>query len=313
MNILIVCSGNAPHFNFEKHQAFIYDQLQALQQILPDAQFDTFFIRGKGVSGYLSSLKKLKHTLREKKYRCVHAHFCHSAMLANLQRSVPVVSTFHGSDINMSKNRMISAIVGLLSRKTIYVSQKLRENAIVTSKKKDYVIPCGVDFDRFKPMPKMAARQTMGLNSEKKIILFASSFDVPVKNAALAKNAIELLNNPDVILMELKGYTRDEVSLLLSAADVALMTSFSEGSPQFIKEAMACNCPIVTTDVGDVREVIGDTEGCYITGYDPEDVAEKIELALALNKRTNGREKIKHLDNQRIARKILDVYNTLES
>jgi teichuronic acid biosynthesis glycosyltransferase TuaC len=75
-----------------------------------------------------------------------------------------------------------------------------------------------------------------------------------------------------------------------------------------IKEAMACNCPIVSTDVGDVRALIGDTEGCYITTFDPADVAEKIRLALAFGKRTNGRENIGHLDNRIIAGKIVEVY-----
>ena len=78
-----------------------------------------------------------------------------------------------------------------------------------------------------------------------------------------------------------------------------ILTSFSEGSPQIIKESMACNCPIVSTDVGDVRDVIGETEGCYICSYDPKDVADKIKLALTYSEekgRTNGRKRIIELD-----------------
>ena len=71
---------------------------------------------------------------------------------------------------------------------------------------------------------------------------------------------------------------------------------------------MACNCPIVSTDVGDVKEVIGKTEGCYITSFDPKDVAEKIKMALDFGKRTNGRNHIKHLEINNIAKKIINVY-----
>ena len=97
--------------------------------------------------------------------------------------------------------------------------------------------------------------------------------------------------------------------MYLNAADALVLTSLWEGSPNVIKEAMACNLPIVSTDVGDVKEVIGDTEGCYITSYEPSDVAGKIKLALDFGKRTNGREKIKHLEINTIAKRIIDVYN----
>jgi len=121
------------------------------------------------------------------------------------------------------------------------------------------------------------------------------------------------MNISDTELLELKGYNRNQVSLLMNACDVILITSFSEGSPQVIKEAMACNLPIVSTDVGDVKEVIGNTEGCYITSFDPKDVAEKIKMALDFDKRTNGRERIKKLglDSESIAMEIIKLYKNV--
>jgi glycosyltransferase involved in cell wall biosynthesis len=163
----------------------------------------------------------------------------------------------------------------------------------------------------FKPTQKSARRVKINLRQEKKYVLFSSSFNNPIKNYPLATEAIKLLNNKNVELLELKGCTREEVAILMNAVDLCLMTSFSEGSPQFIKEAMACNCPIVSTDVGDVREVISNTESCYICSYNPGDVAEKIKLALDFGKRTDGREKIRHLDDQIIARKIISVYKNV--
>jgi teichuronic acid biosynthesis glycosyltransferase TuaC len=86
------------------------------------------------------------------------------------------------------------------------------------------------------------------------------------------------------------------------------MASLSEGSPNVVKEAMACNCPIVATDVGDIRQVIEGTDGCYLTSFDAADVTRKLEAALALGKRTNGRERIAHLDSGAVAEKLVAVY-----
>ena len=90
-----------------------------------------------------------------------------------------------------------------------------------------------------------------------------------------------------------------------------LLTSLWEGSPNVIKEAMACNCPIVSTDVGDVKKIIKNTQGCFITSFDPRDVSIGITKALRFGKKTNGREHIKHLDDKIIAKKIINLYQTV--
>lgn len=172
--------------------------------------------------------------------------------------------------------------------------------------KRSEVIPCGVDLDVFLPGDQTTAKRALGFNEKIKFALFSSAFNIKVKNYLLAEKGFSAISG--VQLEEIKNRTREEVKLFLNAAEFLLLTSFSEGSPQIIKEAMACNCPIVATDVGDIREVIGDTEGCYLTSFDPKDVAEKIKLALAFGKRTNGHEKIGHLDNRIIAEKIIQVY-----
>jgi teichuronic acid biosynthesis glycosyltransferase TuaC len=92
---------------------------------------------------------------------------------------------------------------------------------------------------------------------------------------------------------------------------VVLLTSLWEGSPNVIKEAMACNTPIVSTDVGDVKEIIGKTEGCFITSFDPEDVSDKIKKALEFGKRTTGREDIKHLESGVVAKRIIAIYKNV--
>ncbi|RCR67613.1 glycosyltransferase [Larkinella punicea] len=308
MRILIVCSGNAENFDFKKHQAFIYDQVEAVRQIDPAIAFDYFFVTKKGIYGYLSCLSDLINQLRGNRYHCIHAHVALSALLSNLQRQVPVVATFHGSDINFPSLRMVSLIVELLSRKTIYISAQLISKAIYANKSKRAVIPCGVDFDVFIPRSKEQSRRQLGLSAYKKYILFSSRSGIAVKNYPLARAAVALLQDKTVELIELKNYTREEVALLFTAVDVALMTSHSEGSPQFVKEALACNCPVVSTNVGDVQVVMGNIAGCYITSYDATDVADKIRKALANTEPVLSRESIRQFDNRLIAQQIREVY-----
>ena len=125
MKVLIVCSGNATNFEFQKHQAFIYDQVEAIKRVNKNILFDYFFIDQKGVSGYLSCLKALKKKIKEGDFNLIHAHFASSALLANLQREIPVITTFHGSDINLKAHRWLSALVAIMSKQLIYVSQQV--------------------------------------------------------------------------------------------------------------------------------------------------------------------------------------------
>ncbi len=311
MKVLIVCSGNAPNFDFQKHQAFIFDQVEFVKRADSSIEFDYFFINSKGLKGYLGSLKELKKKLKAEHYHCIHAHVAASALLANLQRDVPVVATFHGSDINDIRLRCLSLWVELLSKKTIYVSEQLLKKALFYFKHKAQVIPCGVDCDFFFPRPKEASKAQMRLLTEKKYLLFSSSFDNTVKNYPLAAAALNLINNPNLQLLELKGYRRDEVAVLLTAVDAALMTSHTEGSPQFIKEAIACGCPVVSTDVGDVKSVIGNIEGCFLTSRQPEDVASKICQVLNYPTPIDGREQIQRFDNELIAKRLVSLYKSI--
>jgi glycosyltransferase involved in cell wall biosynthesis len=178
--------------------------------------------------------------------------------------------------------------------------------------KNSIVIPNGVNFQMFKPVEKKKALQKAGFeNKKKKIIFVAENINSKVKNFKLAEQAVKLLNNPDVHLHTVSGCEQEDLVYYYNAADLLLLTSHSEGSPNVIKEAMACNCPIVSTDVGDVRELIGDTKGCYITSFEPEDISKKIILALDFGKRTSKRDHIKHLDNQLIAQKIIHFYKEI--
>ena len=300
--VLVVCSENSGRI-----APFIEEQVDALKKI--GLQMEIFGVRGKGIRGYLKNRKLLLQHINEFQPDIIHAHYGLSGLLANLQRKVPVVTTYHGSDINDKRIFRISKLTIRLSEHNIFVSQKNVDKAKL--KKKFSLISCGVDTSVFYPQNQEACRREMKLSKEKKYILFAGAFDNQVKNAPLALHAVSILKNTELI--ELKDNTREEVACLMNAVDACLMTSHSEGSPQFIKEAMACNCPIVSVEVGDVKELLEGVKHCYLAKYDIQDIAEKLNLLLATNERTNGNDKIAdmHLDNASVARKILEVYNNI--
>ena len=193
----------------------------------------------------------------------------------------------------------------------IFVSQKTL--TIAKPKKRFSLLPCGIDISESQLTEKTVARQRMGMSLTKKYILFAGAFDNKVKNAPLAIEATSLIHEDNVELLELKGYKRDEVTLLMCAADVFLMTSFSEGSPQVIKEALACGCPIVSVDVGDVMERVAGVEGCVVVASDSQSIADAIRCAFTFEGKTKGRDAILRdgLTNFQVASEILRVYNSI--
>lgn len=301
MKVLIVANNKPGQFS-----PFVIEQVSALEKL--GVEFDFFGIDRKGVSGYLSKLIPLKKKIHDFQPDLIHAHYGLSGFLANLQRSIPVVTTFHGSDIHSRGiNIKISKTAAHFSAHNIFVSKWLQN--LSGFKGGEYsVIPCGVDTDTFHPMNRDEAREQLGWRIEHKYVLFASTFDNEVKNSPLAKAAVSLL--PQVELIELRGYKRDQVNMVMNAANCLLMTSHREGSPVVVKEAMSCGIPIVSVNVGDVAGVMAETKGCYITTYDANDIAEKLQQAISFIGRTNGPQRIVDLglSNKIIAHRILEIY-----
>lgn len=305
MKILIVASYNKSRF-----APFIVEQAEALKK--QHCEIAWFGLQGKGLMGYLKNLSALKKKIREVQPDVVHAHYGLSGLLANLQRRVPVVTTYHGSDINDKKALPFSKMAMRLSAWNIFVSRKTLE--IANPKKKYSLLPCGVDITDLQLTDKSEARQTMNLSEAKKYFLFAGAFDNAVKNAPLAKEAVSLMRDDNIELLELKGYSREEVTLLMCAADAFLMTSFTEGSPQVIKEAMACGCPIVSVDVGDVKERIDGIDGCYVSETrEPLELAALLKKVVSIQNKTKGREKIciDGMDNCQVALRLMELYNNV--
>lgn len=302
MKILIVANHNKGAF-----VPFITEQVNALKQL--GGEVDYFGVHGKGIRGYLSNRSSLIAKIREYKPDLIHAHYGLSGLLANLQRMVPVVTTYHGSDIHSrGKNLLFSRLAFHLSAYNIFVTEALQKQA-GRGGRNQCVLPCGIDTTAIYPIERSEARKKLGWDINGQYVLFAGAFDNVVKNSPLAKAAVAQV--PDAKLMEMRGYTREQVNWAMNAANCLLMTSHREGSPQVIKEALTCGTPIVSVNVGDVKEITAGIEGCYITSYDAKDIAQELERTFSFQGKTKGPQRIleRGLSNEIIAKRIIDIYN----
>jgi glycosyltransferase involved in cell wall biosynthesis len=274
-------------------------------------EVDFFTIKNGGLE-YLRIFINLKKHLQKHKYDLVHAHYGYTAIIVGLANSGKTIASLMGSDI-YRQNHILLFITRLCSKflwhKTIVKSLRMKETI-----QNSIVIANGVNIELFKQYQKGTSRLEVGFTKEYNIIFIATSPEERVKNLILAKQAVSYIRDTNIQLHIVSNLSSEKLSLYYSAADLLILTSTSEGSPNVIKEAMACNCPIVSTDVGDVKEVIGNTEGCYLTSFSYIDVADKIKLALEFSRttgRTNGRNRIIQLglDSESTAKRIIEVYD----
>ncbi len=306
---VLVLTNMYPTPSYVSHGTFVEQQVKSLRN--EGAEVDVLFVNGiKSRLNYLWGIPRLWARLLTNRYDLIHAHYVFSGVIARAQFLHPVVLTHHGSQVFRGREARLCQMVTPFMDRAIVVSPEMKEKGHFS---KAQVIPCGIDFDLFKPLPKEQARNELNLPQDKKLVLYAGEYFRWIKRFDIVQKSMELLQerDPNVELVLVSKQPLSVVPKYMSACDVLVLVSDGEGSPMVIKEAMACNLPIVSVPAGDVPEVIGDTEGCYLCSQDPQDVAEKLELALQRGKRTNGRERIGHMEVGAISRRIISLYEDL--
>jgi glycosyltransferase involved in cell wall biosynthesis len=174
-----------------------------------------------------------------------------------------------------------------------------------------WVIPNGVNLTLFQPMNRADCRKSLGWSPEEFIALFSTPDPRdPVKRLRLAQAGVTRLNatGTDCSLRVMRDVPYERVPVWLNAADVVLVTSLHEGSPNIVKEALACDRPVVSTDVGDVAERIEGIDGCYLTESMPEDIAEKLRRVADGPRVVDGRRRVEDLSIERVAQRLTNVY-----
>ena len=306
MRVLLVHSGNAVA-GLSNTYTFVHEQGEALRA--RGIEIDYYAVVGKGVRGYLRNIRPLRKKIRDFQPDIVHAHYGLSGLVAVLSTRLPVVITCHNGETHTWRGNFFSSIALKMAAHTIYVAQHIRD--MLYAHPSNYtILPCGIDLENLAIVPKAQAQQEMNLPQDKINILFGGAFINERKNAPLARTAIELLKRDDVNLIEMRGYNRHQVAMLLCGCDMLLLPSKSEGSPQVVKEAMACNCPVVATDVADIAHLLHGVKNSYVTTFEPEDVADKIHRVIESGERSDGLYRIQalRLSNPEVAETIHQIY-----
>jgi glycosyltransferase involved in cell wall biosynthesis len=306
---------------------FARRQIESLEKL--GVENRSFFIPSKNLSllSAFRSFGKLRKEIRSFKPDIIHVHYgLLYAFMAAFSSLRPLVITFQGSDINTIRSRslfrnvygqILSNLAGLRARILICVSPNLLKN-IRWGKNKVIIVPPGINTEVFREMDREQCRGILGWNREDKVVLFNANNPV-VKRLDLAKETLEYLVKeiPGARLEVLDGTLEDDsrIPVLLNASDALLICSDSEGSPTMVKEALACNCPVVGVDVGDVRQRLEGVNRCVVAEKDPLKLAVALKQVVGSGRSADGRKKLLSdgLSEEETAKKILRIYEQIRA
>lgn len=302
-----------PYEDHETYGVFVKEQIDSLNKYCTN---DVFFINARkyGIRAYLSSITDLWKLIEN--YEIIHCHhqFCGLIFILNLKsfKKKKILSILGDIEKRNFLNRLIFKFVYNFFDFVIFKNNPPFENNKFLS------VPNGVDFSLFKEIDKKDAKIRLGLEEKKNLlhVLFVSNGDIenPIKRFDIFRKVLEELNTSCEYIFKpiyLCNVKREKVVFYFNAADFMILCSDHEGSPNAIKEAMACNLPIVSTPVGDVKELFEGVKNCYIT--DDHKINSIVERCMTLDftKKSNGREKLlrMRLDTDSVAEKLLEYYN----
>ena len=298
-----------PSIEHPENGIFVKEQVDSL--IREGIDVDVLFCDVKKTKWlYLLSVFYLWKKILINKYDLIHAHYVFAGIAARLQFILPIVVTHHGEETFHTYQKYLCWIISRLVDRTIVVSQQMKD---ALGLKEIYVIPCGIDFQKFYPRIKSECKKNLRLNDNKRYILYAGDISKSLKRFDLVKDAVEILkkdrNDVELLIAYKRPY--EEIALYMNAADVFIFPSEREGSPQVIKEALACNLPVIASNAGDINNIFLDVNGCYIVERDAVIIAEKADFVLNNIKSSDGRDKIRRYELNEIAKQIIGVYRSV--
>jgi glycosyltransferase involved in cell wall biosynthesis len=301
---ILVITNDYPTINTPGNAPCIKDQVTSIQEL--GHSVDVYYIDPSNKLNYFSAaLKVFLLSFKSKHYDIIHAYYGHCGVIARFQTRIPVVVTFRGSDLLSARDGPIGKIAAKLASSIIVMTEEMK---LESGRSDAAIIPFGVNTDIFHPTSKKQARQELGLPLDTKIVLFPWNPARTVKRFDIVQAAIDILrkDHKNIDLLTLFGKPHSVVARYMNACDVMVLASDHEGAPMAIREALACHLPVVSVDVGDVRQVIQEIDGCYLSDRSPEAMAEKIYLALNSTRTAQNWPLPFSVDS--VSRQVLDVY-----
>jgi teichuronic acid biosynthesis glycosyltransferase TuaC len=309
--------------------AFVASQVDALRAA--GVEVDVLFLDrpALGRQVYRGLAESARRRVEDGSPDLVHAMYggVLARVVTGAVRDRPVLVSFCGSDL---LGGGAAGILGWAAGRYNVLSSRLaasRADGVVVKSRNLYealprrvdrsrvwIVPSGIDFGRFQPLDRAEACGRLGWDPARPHVLFPAPPARPEKRFPLARAAVSLLDGRvegPVDLHVLENIPPDDVPTWVNAADAVLMTSAHEGSPNAVKEALACNVAVVSVDVGDVRERLAGIDGCFVAEATPEAIAEKLALALAGPERIDARERVAHLSLERVTEELRRIYAKL--
>lgn len=248
---------------------------------LKGVQFDVLPITTGSMAAYFrAGIKFFLMNFQRPAYDLIHAYYGLSVFLALLQRKIPVVGTFLGSDlINKSnssdRDRTLGKVAAKFADQVIVMSEEMK---LASGRADAKVIPFGVDTTEFHSVGQQEAREQLGLHPKRKFVLFPWNPARSVKRFDIIEECMQILKStdPEIALVVIFDRPHTEVMLYMNACDVMVLASDHEGSPVAVREALACGLPVVSVDVGDVKNLLGTGSNGVIVERDPAAFAEAI-------------------------------------
>jgi glycosyltransferase involved in cell wall biosynthesis len=308
-------TGLAPGFRM----IFARNQIEFLEQL--GVTNRSFFLRSRtSPAVLLQEARSFRQAVAEFDPDLVHAHYgTVTALFCALLTRKPLVITFQGGDLNPywhpnrlrpPAGRVLSQLAALRARRIICVSSELRDR-LWWRHSKTCILPSGVDVTLFRPMARREARAALGWSGEESVVVSSAGTDPPRKRLDLARSAVDVAESlcGKIRFLVLDGHMEQrEIALVFNAADALVFTSDTEGSPNIVKEALACNLPVVSVDVGDVKERLRGVQPAAIVGRDPREIGKALAAIVVQRERSNGVQMIQDLSAEHIALKVLQVY-----
>ena len=298
-----------PYSEYNSYGIFIKEQIDSLEKL--GIENDVFFINAKkfGYKEYIRALTMLNGVIEESRPDLIHCHHELSLLstLLNIKKQPKVLSLLGDIQKRSKLNQIIFRLVRNRAQ-GIIVKNKLQENF--------HYIPNGVNLDFFKPIDKIEAKTRLNLSSGTNYVLFVTaSLNNPIKRYDKFQSILEGMNGHEKIFepLVMSGVTRSEVPFYFNSCDLLLLTSDHEGSPNAVKEAMACNLPIVSTDVGNVKELFGESKGNFVSPSGTVEEMVALSLKASASSKSEGRDRLEYLglEINNVAKEIHKVYNDL--
>jgi len=303
--------------------SFVRDEAEALRQA--GVEIDVYFVNGRANKlNYFGMPAGFFARIQRKQYDVIHVHHSFCGLIATLQRRVPVVWTFHEGEISGNtadalREQPIKHIA-YSKRMKRYVAGRVDAVVVVAEHLRGPLgrpdalwLPSGIDWKRFAPMDSAEAKRALGLDEKRRYVLFPAAPSRAEKRYEVARAGVDRLHaiapeTADVDLIALDNVAHARVPLFMNASDVVLMTSSYEASPVTIREALACNVPVICTDVGDARVVMKDIAGCRIVEADPDRIAEALRASLSGPRRVQSRERMHSYALESVAQALVALY-----